>query len=409
MTHIERVVIVGAGPAGANAAVTLREQGYDGAIALIGAEPHLPYRRPPLSKGFLRGESPETKLPLKPQSEYDDLRIDRELGRRVTSIDQATGTVGLDDGRSLPFDRLLLATGSVPRRPTVPGSDREGVHTLRKRDDAIAIAASVRAGEPAVVLGGGWIGAEVAASLTQMGANVTLITANGLPLEHHLGHEVAEVISRVHRGNGVTLARGRVTRIDGSDRVERVVLEDGTRLPATLVVAGLGAAPDLTLATAAGLSLSHGGVAADEQLRTDDPRIFVAGDIAAARHPAYGRVVRVEHWDNAVQQGKHAARSMLGATGMYVRRPFFYSDQFDLGLEYRGLAHDPNDVVISGNPDSGSFSAFWLDRGRITAGMVVNDNEASERLGPIVESEPVVDRERLRREGARLELEAVAA
>jgi NADPH-dependent 2,4-dienoyl-CoA reductase/sulfur reductase-like enzyme len=309
----------------------------------------------------------------------------------------------------LPFDRLLLATGSVPRRPTVPGSDLEGVHTLRRREDATQIASAVRAGEPAVVLGGGWIGAEVAASLTQMGAQVTLLTTGVLPLVRHLGHEVASAISEVHRANGVRLVQGRVARIEGSDRVQAAVLEDGTRLPATVVVAGLGATPDLHLAKTAGLRIHDGGVAADEQLRTDDPRIFVAGDIAAAQHPAYGRIVRVEHWDNAVQQGKHAARTMLGDAALFERRPFFYSDQFDLGLEYRGLAADPNDVVISGDPASGSFSAFWLDRGRITAGMVVNDNEASERLGPIVEAEPVVARELIRREGARLELEAVAA
>jgi 3-phenylpropionate/trans-cinnamate dioxygenase ferredoxin reductase subunit len=409
MTDIERIVIAGAGPAGANAAFTLREQGYDGVITLVGAEAHLPYRRPPLSKGFLRGESPATKLPIKPESDYDEQRIERELGRTVTAIDRAGGSITLDDGRTLPFDRLLIATGSVPRRPTVPGSELAGVHTLRRREDASAIAESVHAGAPAVVLGGGWIGAEVAASLTQMGAQVTLLTSSGLPLERALGRDVAEAISAVHRANGVRLVRGRVARFVGSDRVEAVLLDDGTRLPATLVVAGLGAEPDTRFAAAAGLRISDGGIAANAQLRTDDPRIFVAGDIATAHHPVYGRMVRVEHWDNAVQQGKHAARSMLGAGTSYERRPFFYSDQFDLGLEYRGLAVDPNDVVINGDPSTGSFSAFWLDRGRITAGMVVNDNDASERLGPIVEAEPVVDRERMRREGTSLVLEAVAA
>jgi 3-phenylpropionate/trans-cinnamate dioxygenase ferredoxin reductase subunit len=242
-----------------------------------------------------------------------------------------------------------------------------------------------------------------------MGASVTLVTSTGLPLERGLGTEVATAIAAVHRAHGVRLVQGRVARFEGSDHVEAVVLEDGTRLPATLVVAGLGATPDTTLARSAGLEIQAGGVAADERLRSVDPRIFVAGDLAAARHPVYERIVRVEHWDNAVQQGKHAARSMLGALAPYERRPFFYSDQFELGLEYRGLAVDPDDVVISGDPESGSFSAFWLHHGRVTAGMVVNDNDASERLGPIVEAGPAVDRDLLRREGARLELEPVAA
>jgi 3-phenylpropionate/trans-cinnamate dioxygenase ferredoxin reductase subunit len=409
MEQIGRVLIAGAGPAGANTAFTLRGEGYDGAITLVGAEPHLPYRRPPLSKGFLRGESPETKLPLKLESDYDDLRMERELGRLVTSIDRAAGSVTLDDGRRLAFDRLVLATGSVPRRPTVPGSDLAGIHTLRRREDAMSITAALRAGEPAIVLGGGWIGAEAAASLTQMGAKVTLLVSDGLPLERHLGHEVATAIADVHRANGVRVTRGRVTRFEGRDHVDAVILDDGRRLPATLVVAGLGAVPDTGVASRAGLRTYAGGVATDERLRTDDERIFAAGDVAAAYHPNYGRIVRVEHWDNAVQQGKHAARSILGATTAYERRPFFYSDQFDIGLEYRGMASDPNDVVISGDPRSGSFSAFWLDGGRITAGMVVNDSEASARLGPMVDAEPLVDRERLRSEGARLELEAVVA
>jgi 3-phenylpropionate/trans-cinnamate dioxygenase ferredoxin reductase subunit len=402
------IVVVGAGLAGGHAALALREHGFEGEVTLIGAEPHLPYNRPPLSKQYLRGEKPLPKLFMKPRETFDDQRIQVLLGRRAMAVDRHGHRVLLADGTELAYDKLLLATGSVPARLDVPGRMLDGVHTLRTIEDADAIGRDAADAETVAVIGGGWIGSEVAASLRQMGREVTLITADSRPLQRVLGREVAGIYAGLHAEHGVRVVPGRVSGLHGRERVEAVDLADGSRIAAQAVVVGIGAAPDLRLAREAGLATAARGVLADERLRTEDPDIFVAGDLAAAWHPIYGRRLRVEHWDNAIEQGKVAAANLLGGNVSYARRPYFYSDQFDLGMEYRGLAADVDDVVVSGDPESRAFVAFWLEDDRIVAAMNANVWDAGDALQALVEAQPRVDRHQLAIHGARV-AESVAA
>jgi 3-phenylpropionate/trans-cinnamate dioxygenase ferredoxin reductase subunit len=403
------IVIVGAGLAGGHAALTLRELGYDGRLTLVGAEVNPPYSRPPLSKQYLRGEKAAAKLFLRPADAYADQHIELVLGRRAASIQRHERFVVLDNGSLLAYDRLVLATGSRPAHLDVPGSRLEGVHYLRTLEDADAIATEASQIESVAVIGGGWIGSEVAASLRQMGKDVTLIGADPLPLQRVLGREVAGAYADVHRANGVRLVSGRVVGLHGRERVEAVDLTDGTRITAQAVVAGIGAKADLRLATEAGLATADGGIAVDQFLRSGDTDIYVAGDLAAAWHPIYGRRLRVEHWDNAIEQGKLVARNILGEAVPYERRPYFYSDQFDLGMEYRGLAVDVDDVVISGDIGSREFCAFWLHEDRIVSAMNANVWDVGDQLQSLVETQPLVDRARLAREGAQIALPVAAA
>lgn len=408
MNAPQSIVIVGAGLAGATAAFALREHGFEGSISLVGAETHLAYERPPLSKDYLRGTKAIEKFRVRPAQAYADEGITLLLGRRAVGIDRALRQVAVDDGRMLPFDRLLIATGSAPNPLAVPGGNLPGVLTLRSLEDADRIARESAGGQSVAVIGGGWIGAEVAASLREMHRDVTLITSSDLPLARFLGREVAGVYAQLHREHGIHQVTGRVVGIAGTDRAEGVRLAGGEVVTAQLVVAGVGAMPDLEMATAAGLRTAGGGIAVDEYLRSSDREVFVAGDVAAAQHPVYGRRLRVEHWDNAIEQAKVAARNMLGQGVAYERRPYFYSDQFDLGMEFRGLAADLNDVVLSGDVPGRSFMAFWLDAGRVVAAMNANIWDVGDRLQAMIEAQPLVDREELRANGANAAV-AVAA
>jgi 3-phenylpropionate/trans-cinnamate dioxygenase ferredoxin reductase subunit len=382
---VDRAVIIGAGLAGASAAFALREAGFEGAVTLLGDERHQPYERPPLSKGYLRGEERAEKAHVRPALDYADAGIALRLGARAVTIDRTDHAVRLADGTVLPYDRLLLGTGAAPRNLAVPGADLPGVMTLRTLDDADAIRTAAEHAERVVVVGGGWIGSEVAASLRQLGRQVTLVVNGSQPLERVLGREVATIYGKLHRDNGVEILSGRVTGIEGASRVTGVRLERGTVLPAQLVVAGVGAVPRLELARRAGLAISGDGVAVDERLRSSDPSIFAAGDIAAAWHPRYERRLRVEHWDNAREQGAAAARNMLGADEPYTRVPYFYSDQFDLGMEYRGYAPDWDEVLLSGDVDRREFLAFWIRDGRVVAGMNANLWDAAAGVAALVE------------------------
>ena len=404
MTTPRSIVIVGGGLAGATAAFALREHGYDGALSLVGAESHLPYERPPLSKDYLRGTKRIETFRVEPREAYAQQEITLELGRRAVALDRTRRVVVLDNERALPFDRLLLATGSVPRRLGVAGEHLAGVHSLRNLEDADLIARESADAEHVAVVGGGWIGSEVAASLREMGRDVTLVSRSELPLGRFLGREIASVYADLHRQHGIRQVTGRVESFTGRNHVEGVRLTGGDIVPAQLVVVGVGAAPDLGLADGAGLRTALGGIAVDAQLRSRDREIFAAGDIAAATHPAYGRRLRVEHWDNAREQGKIAARNMLGEALPYARRPYFYSDQFDLGMEYRGVAVDVDDVVVSGDLEARAFCAFWLHEGRVVAAMNANVWDAGDRLQALVERGPTLDRETLRAEGANLKV-----
>jgi 3-phenylpropionate/trans-cinnamate dioxygenase ferredoxin reductase component len=404
-------VIVGASLAGASAAAALRKQGFEGRVVLIGDEHDQPYERPELSKKYLGGELDEPPF-VQPATFYDDANVELKLDTSVTGIDVARNEVATTDG-VVAYDRLLLATGAEPRRLKVPGADLDGVLTLRTRADADELRARALEAESIVVIGGGWIGSEVAASLRQLSRTVTLVFPTKSPLEGVLGADVGAIYGSLHAEHGVRLVGGTTAvALAGRDKVERVTLADGSDLAADLVVVGIGAAPRTNLATAAGLDVDD-GVLVNERLEASEPGIYAAGDVANAWSPRYGRRLRVEHWDNAKRQGRTAAANMLGQAKPYDRIPYFYSDQYDVGMEYTGFAPDWDDVVIRGDRDGRSFVAFWLKNDAVVAGMNVNVWDVRPAIERLVSSGAVVDRRALADVGRPLddvvaEAEAVA-
>lgn len=359
-------VIVGAGLAGAKAAQTLREEGYDGEITLIGAEAERPYERPPLSKGYLQGKKERESVFVHDEGWYAANRIDLRLGVAATAIDRTARTVTLADGSAVPYEALLLATGATPRRLPVPGAER--ALYLRTLGDSDRLREAFAAGGNVVVVGAGWIGLETAAAARAAGCDVTVVEPEPTPLHRVLGPELGEIFAGVHRRNGVTLRLGAtVTEITATE----VVTSDGKRLPADHVVVGIGATPNVDLAREAGLEVGQ-GVLTDASLRTSDPSIFAAGDIAEALNPLYGKRIRVEHWANALNGGPAAARAMLGQKVVYDRVPYFYTDQFDLGMEFSGDIEGYDRVVLRGSADDLAFIAFWVRGDRVVAGMNVN-------------------------------------
>lgn len=391
MTRVKSVVIIGGGLAGASAAFELRKLGFDGTVTLVGEEQQLPYKRPPMSKEYLRGEEPLENAHVKQAEKYASDGIDLRTGTRASAIDSSRRLVILENSGGLPYDALLLATGAAARRLGVPGGDRPGIHYLRNVEDADSIRNAALKAESVVVIGGGWLGTEVAASLRQLGRNVTLVAPPPQPLEHILGAEVAGAYRRLHEDNGTRLVIGRVARLEGNPTVSAVVLADGSRIAADMVVAGVGAMPRIELAAAAGLKLRDGGVEVDAYLESTKPGVFAAGDIATAWHPRLERYLRVEHWDNAKEQGKAAAANILGERRPYDRTPYFYSDQFDLGMEYRGLARGWDQVVIRGDLEAREFDAFWLKDGEVQAAMNANRWDDAAELQELVDRQAVVD------------------
>lgn len=392
---IDRVVVIGGGLAGGTAAFALREAGFAGSVTLVADEPHLPYERPGLSKAYLRGEEPVEKLLVRPEADYDTEGVTLLPGRRAIAIDRDERNVEIGDGERLAYDRLILATGAAPRRLVAGDTDLPGVHLLRTIDDADAVRAAATTAERVVVVGGGWIGSEVAASLRQLGAPVTLVTNLARPLERMLGPEIGDVVADLHREHGVELVTGHVAGVVGDGRARGVRLSDGRVLEADLVVVGVGVVPRIELALRSGLETAEGGIAVDERLRTSDPAIYAAGDIAAAQHPRLGRRLRIEHWDNAKRQGRAAARNAIGLDEPYDRTPYFFSDQFDLGIEVRGLPDPHEEVVIRGDAAARTFLAFWIDGGRVTAALNANVWDAGKELAAMVRDGAQVDRERL--------------
>jgi len=384
-------VIIGGGLAGAKAAEALRDKGHDGELVLIGEEPHRPYERPPLSKGYLTGQSARDEVFVHPSDWYREHKVDLRLGSAATAIDRSSRSVALADGSHVPYDKLLLATGSSPRRLPVPGAD--GALYLRRLEDSEAIKAAATSGQRVVVIGGGWIGLEVAAAARQAGAQVAVVEMLELPLLRVLGPEVAAVYADLHRANGVDLRLGASVREVAAGRVE---LADGTSLAADTVVVGVGITPNTALAEAAGLSVDN-GVLVDATLRTSDPDIFAAGDVANALHPLLGKHIRVEHWANALNQPAVAAAGMLGADASYDELPYFYTDQFNLGMEYIGYVEPDgyDNVVVRGDTGALEFIAFWLRDGRILAGMNVNVWDVVDPIKALIRSGATVDPARL--------------
>jgi 3-phenylpropionate/trans-cinnamate dioxygenase ferredoxin reductase subunit len=362
-------VIVGAGLAGAKAAQTLRHEGFDGRLVLVGAEDERPYERPPLSKDYLRGEAGRDRVYVHDESFYAEHDIELRLGRTAIDMNVSLKEVALDDGERLRYDRLLLTTGSEPRRLAVPGGKLDGVHYLRSVEDSDALRERLDRGGTVVVVGAGWIGVEVAASARQRGLGVTLIAPDHVPLERVLGREVGGIYRDIHADHGVRMLLGtRVEAFEGDGAVERVRTSDGRHLECDFVVVGIGVEPRTRLAARAGLAIGD-GILVDEHLRTSAPGVFAAGDVAGARHPFYRERIRVEHWANALRQGPIAARNMLGAGQAYDSLPYFFSDQYDVGMEYSGFARTWDRVIFRGDSASREFIAFWLAGDRVLAGM----------------------------------------
>lgn len=377
-------VIVGASLAGANAAEQLRKKGFEGRIVLVGEERDRPYERPALSKAYLRRTAEREELNVHGATFYDENAIDLRTSARAIAVEPRSRDVVLQDGDRIRYDRLLLATGALPRRLEVPGSDLAGVHYLRTVTDADAIRELAAGARRAIVIGGGWIGSEVAASVRQLGLPVALVAPDSAPLERVLGPEVGAVYRDLHAGHGVELFMNqRAVAFRGQAAVEAVETADGTRIEGDLVVVGVGARPRTDLAASAGLEVGD-GIHVDEHLETSVPGIFAAGDVAAAWHPLLKARIRVEHWDNARRQGRAAAQNMLGNPEPYIRIPYFYSDQYDLGMEYAGYAPAWDRVVFRGDPAAGAFVAFWLRDGRVVAGMNANVWKVNDAIAALV-------------------------
>jgi 3-phenylpropionate/trans-cinnamate dioxygenase ferredoxin reductase component len=394
MTTDRTHVIVGASLAGAKAAETLRAEGFDGPVVLIGEESDRPYERPPLSKDYLLGKAERETLYVHPQEWYAEHDVDLRLGVAVTAIDRAAHEVSLADGSKAGYAKLLLATGSSPRRLSLPGADLDGVLYLRSAGDSDRIRAAFQVASRVAVIGAGWIGLETAAAARAAGAEVTVLEMADLPLLRVLGRQVAQVFADLHKDNGVDLRCGVQTlEITGRDgKAAGVRLADGSHIEADVVIVGVGITPNSQLASAAGLEVDN-GIWADAQLRSSDPDIFAAGDVVNAFHPLLGKHVRVEHWANALNQPQTAAKAMLGQDVAYDMVPYFFTDQYDLGMEYAGYVEPDgyDEVVFRGDAGRREFIAFWLGGGRVLAGMNVNVWDVNEAIQALVRSGQQVD------------------
>jgi 3-phenylpropionate/trans-cinnamate dioxygenase ferredoxin reductase subunit len=397
-------VIVGASLAGAKAAEALREHGFAGRVVLIGSEPQRPYLRPPLSKEYLRGDAGLEKVYVHDESFYEDHAIELRTSTTVEGIEPAASEVVLGSGERVRYERLLLTTGARPRRVSIPGAQLEEIYYLRSLDDSERLGDRLRRGGRLVVVGAGWIGCEVAASARQMGLDVTVIDPAPVPLEHVLGLEAGAIYRDLHTDHDVKLLPDTsVESFEGAGQVQRVRTVDGRTIECDLVVVGVGATPNTELAAGTGIAVDN-GIVTDEFLQTALEGVFAGGDVANARHPLFGQL-RVEHWANALHQGPTAARNMLGGADAgdrvldhpvaYDRVPYFYSDQYDVGMEYSGYAIDWDEVVFRGDVKGRKFIAFWLKEERILAGMNVNVWDITDQIQALIRSRLRVDRDRL--------------
>jgi 3-phenylpropionate/trans-cinnamate dioxygenase ferredoxin reductase component len=384
-------MIVGASLAGGKAAGELREQGFDGRIVLIGAEDEVPYERPPLTKDYLRGESEREKAYVHPADFYEQHDIELLNGVTVSGIDAGASRVTLDDGRELDYDKLLLTTGAEPRRITVPGSELDGIYYLRTLADCDVLRRRLDDSARVAVVGAGWIGSEFAASARQLGREVSVIDPLALPNERIFGPEIGAFYRDVHVQHGVEMILGQgVEAFEGDGTVARVRTSGGRVVECDFAVVGIGIAPRTQLAVDAGIAVDN-GIVVNERLEASAAGVFAAGDVANAWHPFYEQRIRVEHWSNALNQGPAAARAMLGQDVSYDRIPYFFSDQYDVGMEYSGYATSWDEVVFRGDRDGGEFIAFWLSDGRVVAGMNVNVWDVNQHVQQLIRSRHRVD------------------
>jgi 3-phenylpropionate/trans-cinnamate dioxygenase ferredoxin reductase subunit len=386
-----RIVVVGASLAGGTATATLREEGFDGELTLIGAEPHPPYERPPLSKSFLRSETPFEDALVRSEDFYKENDIDTRFGVAASGLDVERRTVTLAEGDTVPFDRLLVATGARNRRFAIPGIELKGVYGLRTVEDCERIRGEIGSGRRAVVAGMGFIGSEVTASLRQRGVEVTAVDGGSVPLERILGEEVGAALRGLHLDHGVKLiSRDRVEAFEGSDRVERVITRNGHRLECDFAVVGLGVEPVVDVVAASPVETNN-GILVDELCRTNIEGIYACGDVANHFHPVFGRRLRIEHWQNARRQGRAAALNMLGKGQPYDEVHWFWSDQFDVNLQYAGHHTEWDELVVRGRIAERAFSAFYLKEGLMQAAVAMNRGAELRRSMPVIKARKLVD------------------
>ncbi|ALE07915.1 pyridine nucleotide-disulfide oxidoreductase [Arthrobacter sp. ERGS1:01] len=393
------MVIIGGGLAGATAADTLRAEGYTGPVTIVAEEPEIPYQRPPLSKGFLAGKEGDDALLPYPASWYPEHDVTVRTGTAATAIDPAAHAVSLSDGSVLPYAKLLIATGALPRVIPFPGVELDGVHYFRSKADAVAMKELLSAGgHNLVMIGSGWIGMEIAATARELGNNVTLLGLEDVPLSVAIGKELGAVFAARHEEAGVRFVLpASAAEIKGdAGRVTGVVTTTGVTLPADLVIVAVGVVPNIALAKEAGLAIDN-GIQVSGSLQSSDPDIFAAGDVANSLHPVTGAYARSEHWANAIAAGKVAARSMLGRDAVLDDIPYFYTDQFDLGMEYSGYGALTRDaeLVVRGSLEKREFIAFWVLEGRVVAGMNVNIWDVQDAIKELIGSGRTVDTQAL--------------
>jgi 3-phenylpropionate/trans-cinnamate dioxygenase ferredoxin reductase component len=404
MTDSERVVIIGASLAGAKAAETLRDEGWTGEVVLIGAETELPYERPPLSKDVLLGKKEPSDAQLHDQAWYDEKNIELRLGTEATAIDTAARTVKLGEGAEIGYDKLLIATGSRVRKLDVPGADLEGVHYLRTAAESKALTDAYAAKPRVVVVGAGWIGLESAAAARERGCEVTVVEPQSTALASVMGEQIGKLYAELHRQHGVQLRFDTtVEGFEGEGKVTGVRVSGDEVLPADLVIVGVGVQPNTELAEAAGIKVASpsdgSGILTGSDLQSSVPGVYAAGDVVRWEHPLLGHSIRVEHWQNAIDSGKAAAKAILGQDVAQDELPYFFTDQYDLGMEYtgdvpRGTSYQ---VVLRGDPSSGAYVAFWLaDDNHVLAGMQVNTWDGTlDDVKTLIRSKKQVDPDRL--------------
>ena len=384
-------VVVGANLTGGAAATTLRSDGFEGRIVLIGEEATPPYERPSLSKAYLRGEAAIDEALLHPVSWYEENGVELLLGGKARRVDPGAKVVAHRDGRDVPYDKVLVATGGRNRQLEVPGHDLEGIHGLRTIEDADAIRREAKAGRRAVVVGAGFIGCEVAASLRQLGVEVEVVEIFESPLQRAVGQEIGRVFEGIHRDQGVVFHFGQlVERFEGSGRVEGVVTDRGTRIECDFVLVGVGIEPNLEVVEGTGVETAN-GILVDQLCRTNVEGVYAAGDVANHWHPIFQRRLRVEHWDNALKQGAAAARSMMGKQEPFDDPHWFWSDQYEHNLQSIGLPSDWDELVIRGSLEKRDFVAFYLKEGLLQAAVGLDRGRDVRRSGPLIRARRPLD------------------